>query len=117
MSPDDQIETENLSPLDRFRQHLDFVLMRPGMYGVFHVEGLQLLIQGYQMGMLDDRVVFEFMNSFNDFVEKHFKKVYGIKGGMGWAPLIRFHSSGGDFKSIELFQKLYLQFLSKPAIY
>lgn len=86
------------------------VLKRPAMYCVNNVEDIYLISFGYTSALQDDNTA-DFMNDFRQYVNKDFE----MNGNHDWSRIIRFHS-GSDRQSIELFSKLFFDYLENKKI-
>lgn len=98
---------------NKFQDYIEFIvsiLKRPGMYCVSNVEDIYLISFGYLSGLKDDYTA-EFMSDFREYVNKDFE----MDENYDWVRVIRFHS-GGDKNSIELFSKLFFNFLKSKGV-
>ena len=95
--------------IEKFTEFISNILNKPGMYLVSKVEDLQFIIFGYlaalQINMNGDELA-DFMYGFRRFVVTSCES----KEDFDWSRLIRFYSSG-DSGSLELFSKLFRQYL------
>lgn len=90
-----------------FIEFIRMVVSRPAMFMVNNVEDLSLVLFGYSIGC-KNQDVFDFLDSFREFVNKEFKS----KDNIDWPRLIRFYGAS-DYTTMQLFSDKFEKFVSQ----
>jgi hypothetical protein len=104
------MDNDNKKTADSFIFSIENIIKRPGIFMINRVEDIENVFLGYDLavsGCCEDKSAIIFMSEFKAFVNKEFES----EQETNWARLIRF-SSAGDLHSLELFSKLFHQFVA-----
>ncbi|TDW97164.1 hypothetical protein EDB95_5006 [Dinghuibacter silviterrae] len=100
--------------IGRFSELIQNILRKPGLFMVSKVEDIQYIVFGYISAMqinMNDSELTDFMSGFREFVLLDLN----CKEDFDWCRIIRFYSSG-DKGSLDLFSKLFNQYLAFKKI-
>ena len=97
----------------KFIDFIQSIINRPGMFLVSKVEDLYFVILGFKSGFWiynNNDAIEKLIYDFRQFVNKEFNS----NGDHDWPKLIRFYSNG-DKNSLDLFAKVFEEFLLQKS--
>lgn len=96
-----------MSKIDDFLSLILQIVERPGMYGVNELDDLYFIMLGYMYSDIQEMSeISDLLEKFRLFINEHFES----NEGHDWHKLVKLYS-GSDIHSIELFGRLFNQYL------
>ncbi len=92
-----------------FIEEIFSLLKRPSLHKVESVEDIWVFVRGYEacyLKVAGSTELTDFLSAFDDYCIKHF----GHSDAYKWFKTIRFYS-GSNWHSLQLFEKLFTEFL------